>query len=192
VVTLVDAGPIDAATAVARSVRTPIGVVSVLADGAGVRGVRFEGEGERGDWGGTRVGKADLCDTGRAEVFGAREHLDAAERALQVFFAGRDWVQEVPVVLAPAGTAFQREAWAGLMEIGFGETRAYRQQAELIGRPRAVRAVGRANGQNPIAVLLPCHRVIGADGSARGFGGGVERKRWLLAHEARCAGVALL
>ena len=82
-----------------------------------------------------------------------------------------------------AGTDFQRQVWRALTEIPAGETRTYRQQAVRIGRPTAVRAVGLANGANPIGIVIPCHRVIGADGSLTGFGGGIERKRWLLAHE---------
>lgn len=81
------------------------------------------------------------------------------------------------------GTDFQRQVWQALTEIPAGETRTYSQQAARIGRPAAVRAVGLANGANPIGIIIPCHRVIGADGSLTGFGGGIERKRWLLAHE---------
>lgn len=86
-----------------------------------------------------------------------------------------------------AGTDFQRQVWRALTDIPAGETRTYSQQAARIGRPSAVRAVGLANGANPIGIVIPCHRVIGADGSLTGYGGGIERKRWLLAHE----GVAL-
>ncbi len=81
------------------------------------------------------------------------------------------------------GTPFQRRVWAALTHIPAGETRSYGAQATQIGRPSAVRAVGLANGQNPIGLVVPCHRVIGADGSLTGYGGGIERKRWLLRHE---------
>jgi methylated-DNA-[protein]-cysteine S-methyltransferase len=84
-----------------------------------------------------------------------------------------------------AGTDFQRAVWAALREIPCGETRSYAQIAERIGRPKAVRAVGAANGQNPIWLVVPCHRVIGADGSLTGYAGGIDRKRWLLTHERR-------
>lgn len=84
---------------------------------------------------------------------------------------------------AAAGTAFQREVWAALRTIPAGETWSYGRLAAHIGRPRAVRAVGLANGANPVGVVVPCHRVIGADGSMTGYGGGLERKAWLLAHE---------
>lgn len=92
-----------------------------------------------------------------------------------------DAVRSVPV--ATNGTAFQRGVWAQLREIPPGRTLSYGQLAARIGQPRAVRAVGLANGANPVAVVVPCHRVIGADGSLTGFGGGIERKRWLLMHE---------
>ena len=82
------------------------------------------------------------------------------------------------------GTAFQRSVWAALRDIPAGETRSYGQLAAAIGSPRAVRAAGLANGQNPIAVIVPCHRVIGANGTLTGYAGGLERKKWLLAHEA--------
>ncbi|MGH7073649.1 MAG: methylated-DNA--[protein]-cysteine S-methyltransferase [Stellaceae bacterium] len=84
---------------------------------------------------------------------------------------------------ATGGTAFQRAVWAALRTIPAGSTWSYGALAERIGRPRARRAVGLANGANPIAIVVPCHRVIGADGSLTGYGGGVDRKRWLLEHE---------
>ena len=109
-----------------------------------------------------------------------------ASTALRRYFAGeRTAFDELEV--APEGTPFQREVWAALREIPWGETRSYADIARRIGRPNAVRAVGLANGQNPIALVLPCHRVIGSDGSLTGYGGGLHRKRWLLVHE----GVAL-
>ena len=82
-----------------------------------------------------------------------------------------------------AGTDFQRQVWQALTEIPAGETRTYSQQAARIGRPAAVRAVGLANGANPIGIVIPCHRVIGSGGALTGYGGGIERKRWLLNHE---------
>ena len=85
------------------------------------------------------------------------------------------------------GTAFQRLAWRALTEIAYGVTRTYAEQAARIGRPSAVRAVGAANGRNPIPIIVPCHRVIGHDGSLTGFGGGLKRKRYLLEHEAAIA-----
>ena len=103
-------------------------------------------------------------------------------RAFEDYFAGDiRALERVPV--ATVGTAFQRKVWAALQSIPAGETRSYGQLAAEIGEPKAMRAVGLANGQNPIAIVIPCHRVIGADGALTGFGGGLPRKRWLLSHE---------
>jgi methylated-DNA-[protein]-cysteine S-methyltransferase len=89
--------------------------------------------------------------------------------------------------LAPRGSAFQRAVWKELLNIPYGQTRTYGQIAKAIHQPRAARAVGLANNQNPIAIVVPCHRVIGANKSLTGYGGGIQRKRWLLQHEARFA-----
>src|SRR5439155_18130327 len=87
------------------------------------------------------------------------------------------------------GTAFQIEVWEALYRIPYGETRTYAEIARAIGRPAAVRAVGAANGANPVAILVPCHRVIGSNGTLTGYGGGLAHKKWLLDHEARFASV---
>lgn len=107
--------------------------------------------------------------------------LDEATRQLAAWFAGERTRFDLP--LSPRGTPFQLAVWEALREIPFGETRSYGQIASGLGHPKAVRAVGAANGRNPIAIIVPCHRVIGADGSLVGYGGGMERKRWLLGHE---------
>jgi methylated-DNA-[protein]-cysteine S-methyltransferase len=101
---------------------------------------------------------------------------------LAEYFEGRRRRFELP--LAPAGSPFELAVWRALLEIPYGETRSYGELAARIGRPDAARAVGTANARNPIAVIIPCHRVIGADGSLTGFGGGLERKRLLLDLEA--------
>jgi methylated-DNA-[protein]-cysteine S-methyltransferase len=104
-------------------------------------------------------------------------------QSLAAYFAGElDTLDAVPV--APDGTSFQRSVWAALRQIPCGTTLSYGQLALKLGNPAAVRAVGLANGANPIGIVVPCHRVIGADGSLTGFGGGLERKRWLLEHES--------
>jgi methylated-DNA-[protein]-cysteine S-methyltransferase len=103
-------------------------------------------------------------------------------RALDAYFAG-DLAALEAIASATGGTAFQRAVWAALRTIPAGRTLSYGALAAQIGAPRAVRAVGLANGANPISVVVPCHRVIGADGTLTGYGGGLERKRWLLAHE---------
>ncbi len=100
---------------------------------------------------------------------------------LRAYFAGD--LTEFDVPLAMHGTDFQRRVWAGLREIPYGETLSYGELAARIGSSGASRAVGLANGRNPIAIIVPCHRVIGADGSLTGYGGGLDRKVWLLEHE---------
>ena len=106
----------------------------------------------------------------------------AARRALERYFAG-DLRAIDKLRVETAGTPFQREVWTALRGIPAGQTSSYRGLAARIGRPNAIRAVGLANGSNPIAIVVPCHRVIGANGSLTGYGGGLERKRWLLEHE---------
>jgi len=107
--------------------------------------------------------------------------LEEARAQLDEYFAGRRRAFELP--LAPRGTAFQRAVWTGLLDIPFGETRTYGALARAVGRPSAARAVGAANGANPLSIVVPCHRVVGAEGSLTGYAGGEERKRWLLRHE---------
>lgn len=104
---------------------------------------------------------------------------------LEQYFAGERLVFDIP--LAPVGTPFQQAVWQALLAIPYATTVSYGAVAVAVGRPRAVRAVGLANGRNPISVIVPCHRVIGADGRLTGYGGGMPRKRWLLDHEARTA-----
>lgn len=104
--------------------------------------------------------------------------------AIGRYFAGElDAIDALPV--KTGGTPFQSEVWHALRKIRCGTTVSYAQLAERIGRPTAVRAMGLANGSNPVGVVVPCHRVIGSDGSLTGYGGGIERKRWLLEHEQR-------
>ena len=105
------------------------------------------------------------------------------ELALQLdgYWAGERTTFDIP--LAAAGTNFQERVWAALREIPYGTTVSYGELAASIGKPRAVRAVGRANGSNPVSIIVPCHRVIGASGQLTGYAGGLERKKWLLEHE---------
>jgi len=108
---------------------------------------------------------------------------EAVRSAVEAYFSGHATALD-GLVIATAGTDFQRQVWAALRAIPAGETRTYSQLAAAIGRPKAVRAAGLANGQNPIAIIVPCHRVVGANGTLTGYAGGLERKRWLLDHEA--------
>jgi methylated-DNA-[protein]-cysteine S-methyltransferase len=107
--------------------------------------------------------------------------LAKAARQLEEYFAGKR--KEFDLPLKMEGTEFQKRVWRQLTRIPFGETWSYGQLAKTLDNPNGSRAVGLANGRNPIAVIVPCHRVIGADGSMTGFGGGIPRKQWLLAHE---------
>ncbi len=107
--------------------------------------------------------------------------LDEARRQLDAYFAGK--IQRFNLPLAPRGTPFQERVWMALRDIPYGETCSYSDIAAAVGAPRAVRAVGGANGNNPISIIVPCHRVIGAGGALTGFGGGIDRKRYLLTHE---------
>lgn len=112
-----------------------------------------------------------------------RRSASSARRALEAYLSGDlTAIDSVPV--ETGGTPFQRGTWAALRRIPAGQTKSYGALAADLGRPRAVRAVGLANGANPIGIVVPCHRVIGADRSLTGYGGGLDRKRWLLAHES--------
>jgi methylated-DNA-[protein]-cysteine S-methyltransferase len=156
---------------------TPIGALLVAADSeARLRVLDFDDYDERM----RRLLRRQYGADGVRLVEG---RIPASIRApIEAYFAGElTAIESVPV--KAAGTAFQREVWAALRTIPAGSTLSYGALARQIGRPAAVRAVGLANGANPIGVVVPCHRVIGADASLTGYGGGVERKRWLLAHE---------
>jgi methylated-DNA-[protein]-cysteine S-methyltransferase len=111
----------------------------------------------------------------------AAEPFAETRRQLGQYFAGERAVFDLP--LRRQGTDFRREVWEALRLIPLGQTRSYGELAASIGRPGAARAVGLANGRNPFAIVVPCHRLIGSNGSLVGYGGGLERKRWLLAHE---------
>ncbi|SEG34812.1 methylated-DNA-[protein]-cysteine S-methyltransferase [Actinacidiphila yanglinensis] len=116
-----------------------------------------------------------------AENFGPRADLpafDDAEEQLAAYFAGE--LSAFDLDLNMVGTPFQKRVWSALRDIPYGETVTYGELAEVLGRPTASRAVGLANGRNPIGVIVPCHRVVGADGSLTGYGGGLARKQWLL------------
>jgi methylated-DNA-[protein]-cysteine S-methyltransferase len=127
------------------------------------------------------------------EVFGEpaedEEPFARASAQLREYFGGQR--TEFDLELGLAGTAFQRRVWAALQDIPYGQTISYGQLADRIGQPSASRAVGLANGKNPVGIIVPCHRVVGATGSLTGYGGGIERKRYLLAHEQRVSGQTL-
>lgn len=141
-----------------RYLSTPIGTLRVESDGP-VVAIHFDDRsaGER-------------CDD------------DAVVRQLHEYFVGDR--ESFDFDANPQGTEFQRKVWDEVARIPYGETRTYRDIAEALGDPNLVRAVGAANGANPLPIVIPCHRVIGADGRLTGYAGGLERKRWLLAHES--------
>ena len=143
---------------------SPVGLLTLVSDGRSLIGVHFEG------W-----------DPPVGAILGLDSVLAVAACQLDAYFDGRLATFDLP--LAPIGTPFQHRVWSALRDIPFGETRSYGQLAKAIGKPSAMRAVGAANGRNPIAIVVPCHRVIGADGSLTGFGGGIERKKFLLSLE---------
>ncbi len=156
---------------------SPVGPITLVAADGSLTGLYLDGPRVPGRR--HQAGAAALGAPGDP----ASEPFTAAAGQLAAYFAGR--LTDFSLPLAPAGTPFQRRVWVGLQDIPYGDTWSYRQLAGKIGNPAAVRAVGLANGRNPIAIVIPCHRVIGADGSLTGYGGGLERKRYLLDLEAR-------
>lgn len=146
---------------------SPIGELAVVASDLGVCGILWQGERPE--------------DCGLVSVEGSSPVLHKAIAQLREYFAGRR--REFDLPLDFRGTAFQQQVWRALLTIPFGQTRSYGQMAAQIGRPQASRAVGAANGRNPIPIIVPCHRVIGASGSLTGFGGGLDIKVRLLALE---------
>lgn len=117
---------------------------------------------------------------------GEHPHLDILEQQASEYFNGMRKEFDLPLQLV--GTDFQKKVWKGLQQIPYGETRSYKKQSVFLGDVKAIRAVATANGQNGIAIIIPCHRVIGDNGSLVGYGGGLPKKKWLLEHEARHSG----
>ncbi len=148
---------------------SPVGDLFLTSDGEALTGVYMQDVGER--------------PRGTRGWVRSDERLEEARRQLAEYFTGERTEFDLP--LRPHGTAFQRRVWTALRAIPYGETSAYGEVAGRIGRPGAARAVGAATGRNPLPIVVPCHRVVGADGSLVGFGGGLDRKRVLLALEER-------
>jgi methylated-DNA-[protein]-cysteine S-methyltransferase len=158
------------ANLVSRTMASPIGELRLVASADALVAIDFPGY---------------AMPVSATAVAATRRHpvLDQARRELDEYFAGTR--REFTVSLSAAGTPFQRKVWTALQTIGYGQTWSYGELAVAIGRPAAARAVGAANGKNPIPIIIPCHRVIGASGALVGFGGGLPTKQWLLAHESR-------
>jgi O-6-methylguanine DNA methyltransferase len=152
---------------VSRKIATPLGPMLAAASPRGVCFLEFR--------------KRRLPAALGASSPGDNRHLDRLERELTEYFAGK--LRRFAVRLDLSGTPFQKEVWARLVRIPYGTTRSYGQVAAAVGRPSAFRAVGAANGKNPVSIVVPCHRLVGAGGGLTGYGGGLWRKRWLLAHE---------
>ena len=155
-------------TTLSTRITSPIGMLTLTSNGNALTHLLITRENEH-------VGE-QVPPEADSVLAAAREQLDA-------YFDMRLTHFDLP--LEPRGTDFQRRVWDSLRAIPFGETISYAELARRIDKPKAVRAVGAANGRNPLMIIVPCHRVIGADGSLTRFGGGIDRKRWLLDHEAR-------
>jgi methylated-DNA-[protein]-cysteine S-methyltransferase len=158
---------------VSTTIRSPVGALSLIASDSGLAAILWEND-----------------RPGRVRLDGAKEDaahpiLRETERQLAEYFAGRRRAFEIPLDFA--GTDFQKAVWQALLTIPYGETRSYAQIARQIGQPTAVRAVGAANGRNPISIVTPCHRVIGSSGKLTGFAGGLATKAFLLRLEGATA-----
>ena len=166
-----------------RQLRTPVGVLRVTASERGVTAIERVSRASVASCAkvSTRA-KVSRAKVSRAQVSPrAARHADTAVRQLREYFAGTRRKFAVPLDLD--GTEFQQRAWAAMCGIRYGHTLSYAQQAKAIGKPKAVRAVGSANGANPVPIIVPCHRVIASDGSLGGYALGLTMKRYLLALE---------
>lgn len=158
-------------TMLSTRITSPIGTLALVSNGTALTRLSIAD--------GEAAAEADVPAESDPILAAAREQLDA-------YFDMRLTQFDLPLELR--GTEFQQRVWESLRVIPFAQTISYAELARRVGNPKAVRAVGAANGRNPLMIIVPCHRVIGADGSLTGFGGGIDRKRWLLDHETR-AGV---
>jgi O-6-methylguanine DNA methyltransferase len=144
-----------------KIIKTPLGLMAAVADDLALHVLEFV--------------------DGKYPPAGMAAPLASIEQELDLYFRGL--LQEFKTPIAPAGSSFQRRVWEALCQIPYGQTVSYKAVAEAVGKPRACRAVGSANGANPLAIIVPCHRVINASGEMGGYAGGLERKEWLLQHE---------
>jgi O-6-methylguanine DNA methyltransferase len=157
-----------------RAVESPIGALLLAASESGLCGLEFGAEDQQAQsiqaWAERHMGPVKLA--------GGHPLLDEAAHQLEQYFGGKRREFELPLDLR--GTEFQMKVWRALTKIPFGQTRSYKEIAEAVGSPKAVRAVGGANNRNPISIIVPCHRVIGSDGALVGYGGGLDIKTSLL------------
>lgn len=166
-----------ATTLASTTMSSSVGELTIIASDAGIRAVLWPTDNPKR----VPLGDVEPCD----------DHpvLSSAATQLGEYFDGHR--QDFDLPLDPTGTEFQQSAWTALRTIPFGTTMSYREQAEQMGDRRKARAVGAANGRNPISIIVPCHRVVGSNGSLTGFAGGIDTKDWLLTHERRVAGHTL-
>lgn len=163
------------------TIETPIGEMTAAATREGICMLEFAdppGTGADID----RL--AHICNM--ESTHGTNRHIRALRRQLKEYFKGKR--KEFSVPLFYQGSEFQKSVWQFLLKIPFGKTITYMNLAESLGNPKAIRAAASATGSNPLAIIIPCHRVIGSDGNLTGYGGGLERKRWLIDHERKYSG----
>ncbi|MDW7761988.1 MAG: methylated-DNA--[protein]-cysteine S-methyltransferase [Acidobacteriota bacterium] len=168
-------------------VPSPVGMLEIAGTEKGVVSVNFAKKGAPAKMSAMKMasGKAAAMSAQAASRASVPAPLRDCARQLEEYFAGRR--KSFDCRLDLQGTDFQKKVWRALMKVPFGKTASYGKIARAVGRPGAARAVGGANHANPVAVIVPCHRIIGADGSLTGYGAGIERKAWLLEHEQRGA-----
>ena len=147
-----------------HTIDSPIGTITIIAEDGAITGIYFG-------------------DTFSHVPLGNNTVLDLCKKELDSYFAGN--LQEFTVPINPIGTSFRQQVWKALLQIPYGKTASYRDIAVRIENPKSVRAVGGANHNNPISIIIPCHRVIGANGSLTGYGGGLDAKKWLLELEEK-------
>ena len=145
-------------------IETPVGILELKGDAEGLASVLFK----------------DPENVMVSEKI--PKELKETVNQLQEYFEGKR--KEFNLILSPEGTDFQKKVWKQLEQIPFGKTTSYQQMANQLGDPKVIRAAASANGKNPISIIIPCHRVIGTDGSLTGYAGGLHRKKWLLEHES--------
>lgn len=143
--------------------KTPIGTAKIIGNENGINSVT-------------------LIDEAIDTTLNIPQNLLSCFQQLDEYFAGTR--KDFQLKLNPKGTEFQQKVWDELLNVSFGKTRTYLEQSKKLGDPKAIRAVATANGKNPIWIIIPCHRIIGSDGSLTGYAGGIWRKKWLLAHES--------
>ena len=160
---------------------TPLGKMRAGATDEGICLFDFEGRRMMDN-----IMKRLQTHTGESVEEGEHFHFKMLEKQIKEYFKGERMEFALPLHLV--GTPFQKKVWEGLLTIPYGETRSYKQQSIFLGDVKAIRAVAGANGENGIAIIVPCHRVIGEDGSLTGYGGGLPKKKWLLEHEQKFSG----